>query len=145
MRLRKPKAVSSERLVLNSFSSRRCLLSMATSFDTYALIDHGAKLKFLLDTKTKFPVPLCEPQTSNTLQYVNSHNKMPLSKDTKPVIIIPHKSLRQNFEISCTYRTAAVNVTPNNIFELNQICATFYHLCHIFSCATFSSGCWWQN
>ena len=70
---------------------------------------------------------------------------MPLSKDTKPVNIIPNKSLRQNFEISCAYRTASVNVTPNNILQLNQRCATINHLCHIFSFATFSSGCWWQN
>ena len=70
------------------------------AFDTYALIDHGSHFTLLLDTIITFLALLCEAQTSTTLQYVNTQNKMPLSKITAPVIITPNKSLRQSFEIS---------------------------------------------
>ena len=99
------------------------------AFDTYALIDHGSQFTFLLDTITNFPTFRCEAQT--TLQYVNTQNEMPLSILTAPVIITPYKSLRQSFEISRAYSTPAMNVTPANIFELNQICDTFKILRHI--------------
>ena len=101
------------------------------AFDTYALIDHGSQFTFLLDTITNFLALPCEAQTSTTLQYVNTPNEMPLSKITAPVIITPYKSLRQNFEISRAYSTPAMNVTPANIFELNQLCDTFNNLRHI--------------
>ena len=101
------------------------------AFDTYALIDHGSQFTFLLDTITNFLALPCEAQTSTTLQYVNIQNEMPLSKITAPVIITPYKSLRQSFEISRAYSTPAMNVTPANIFELNQLCDTFNNLRHI--------------
>ena len=101
------------------------------AFDTYALIDHGSQFTFLLDTITNFLALPCEAQTSTTPQYVNTQNEMPLSKITAPVIITPYKSLRQSFEISRAYSTPAMNVTPANIFELNQLCDTFNNLRHI--------------
>ena len=101
------------------------------AFDTYALIDHGSQLTFLLDNITNFLALPCEPQTSTTLQYVNTQNEMPLSKITAPIIISPYKSLRQSFEISRAYSTPAMDVTPANIFELNQLCDTFNNLRHI--------------
>ena len=101
------------------------------AFDTYALIDHGSQFTFLLDTITNFLSLPCEPQTSTTLQYVNTQNEMPLSKITAPVIITPYKSLRQSCEISRAYSAPAMNVTPANIFEWNQICDTFNNLRHI--------------
>ena len=101
-----------------------------TAFVTYALIDYGSQFTFLLNTITNFLALPCEAQTSNTLQYVNTQNKMPISKLTAPVIITPYK-LRQSFEMSRAYSTPAMNVTPANIFELNQICDTFNNLRHI--------------
>ena len=98
------------------------------AFDTYALIDHGSRFTFLLDTITNILALPCEAQTSSTLQYVNTQNEMPHSKITAPVIITPFKSLRQSFEISRAYSTLATNVTPANIFELNQLCDTFNNL-----------------
>ena len=98
------------------------------AFDTYALIDHGSQFTFLLDTITNFLALPCEAQTSTTLQYVNTQNEMPLSKITAPVIISPYKSLRQSFEIYRAYSTPAMNFTPANIFELNQLCDTFNNL-----------------
>ena len=68
---------------------------------------------------------------SATLQYINTQNKTPLSKITRPVNITPNKSLRQSFEISCAICTPAMHVTPANIFELNQICDSFNNLQHI--------------
>ena len=85
------------------------------AFDTYALIDHGSQFTFLIDTITNFLALPCEAQTSTTLEYVNTQNKMPLSKITAPVIITPNKSSRQSFEISRAYSTPAMNVTPANI------------------------------
>ena len=101
------------------------------AFDTYALIDHGSQFTFLLDTRKNFLALPCEAQTSTTIQYVNTQNKMPFSKITAPVIIPPYKSLRQSFEISRACSTPPMNVTPANVFELNQICDTFKNLRHI--------------
>ena len=101
------------------------------AFDTYVLIDHGSQFLFLLDTITNLLALPCEAQTSTTLQYVNTQNEMPLSKITAPVIITPYKSLRQSFEISRAYSTPAMNLTPANIFELNQLCDTYNNLRHI--------------
>ena len=100
------------------------------AFDTYALIDHDSQFTFLLDTITNFLALPCEAQTSTTLQYLTTQNEM-LSKITAPVIITPYKSLRQSFEIYRAYSTPAMNVTPANIFELNQLCDTFNNLRHI--------------
>ena len=104
---------------------------MPLSFDTYALRDHGSQFTFLLDTITNFLALPCEAQTSTTLQYVNTQIEMSLSKITAPVIITPYNSLRQSFEISRACSTPAMNVTPSNVFELNQICDTFNNLRHI--------------
>ena len=101
------------------------------AFDTHALIDHGSQFTFLLDTITNFLALPCGAQTSTTLQYVNTQNKMPLSKITAPVNIIPFKSLRQSFETSRAYSMPAMNATSANIFELNQICDIFHNLRHI--------------
>ena len=101
------------------------------AFDTYAPMDNGSQFTFLLDTITNLLALPCEAPTSTTLQYVNTQNKTPLSKITALVIITPYKSLRQSFEISRAYSTSAMNVTPANIFELNQICDTFHNLRHI--------------
>ena len=101
------------------------------AFDTYALIDQGSQFTFLVDTITNFLALPCEAQTSTTLQYVKNQNEMPLSKITAPVIITPYKSLRQSFEIPRAYSTPSMNVTPANIFELNQLCDTFNNLRHI--------------
>ena len=104
---------------------------MLLSFVTYALIDHGSQFTFLLDTIANFLALPCESQTSTTLQYVNTQNEMLLSKITAPFIITPYNSLRQIFEISRACSTPAMNVTPSNVFELNQICDTFNNLRHI--------------
>ena len=104
------------------------------AFDKCALIDHGSQFTFLLHTITNFLALLCEVQTSTTLQYVNTHSEMPLSKITAPVIFTPYKSLRQGFKISRANSTPAMNVTPANIIELNQICDTLNNLGHIQFC-----------
>ena len=100
------------------------------AFDAYALIDLGSQFTFLLDTITYFLALPCEAQKSTTLQYVNTQNEMPLSKITAPVITTSCELLRQSFEISRAYSTPAMNVTPANIIELNQICDTFNNLRH---------------
>ena len=101
------------------------------AFDMYALLDHGSQFTFLLDTITNILALPCEAQTSTTLQHVNTQNETPFSKITAPVIITPYKSLRQSFEICRAYSTPAMNVTPANIFELNQICDIFNNLHNI--------------
>ena len=101
------------------------------SSDTYALIDPGSQLTFILDKITEFFALPCEDQEVTTFQYLNTGHDMPPSKISEPVAVAPYENLDQKFQITTTYSTPCLNVAPANTFELNQLCDKFKELRHI--------------
>ena len=101
-------------------------------FDTYALIDPGSQVTFLLDKVFSFLELPCEAQASTTLQYLNTEHEMPLSKISETVTVTPFDKVNQQFSIARAYSTPCLNVSPTNVLELNQLCDTFKELSHIY-------------
>ena len=72
------------------------ILKGKKAFDTYALIDPGSQCSFVLDAISEYLEVPCESQQSVALQFLNTENKMTLSKINEPVTITPYKSIPLN-------------------------------------------------
>ena len=59
------------------------------AFDTYALINPGSQITFILDKVTDFLTPPCEDLEATTLQNFNTKHDMPLSKTSEKVTTAP--------------------------------------------------------
>ena len=83
-------------------------------FDTYA------QFTFLLDKVTSFRELPCEAKASTALQYINTEHEMPLSKESETVTVTIFDKIDQQFSIARAYGTPYLNLSPANVFELNQ-------------------------
>ena len=90
------------------------------------MIDLGSQFTFLMDKVTSFLELPCKAQASTTLQYLNIEHEI-----SETVTVTPFDKINQQFSIARAYSTPCLNLSPDNVIELNQLCDTFKKFSHI--------------
>ena len=99
--------------------------------DTYALIDPGSQLTFMLDQIADF-LEISSSETANmSSQYININHEMPVAKLDNIVNLAPYKQTGQTFPIRNVYKTPFLNIPPADVAHLNEICQGFKGFRHI--------------
>ena len=102
------------------------LLNGKKAFDTYALIDRGRQITFILDKFKEFLVLPCNDPKATTIQSTISQ----CQKFLNLWKLHPMKCGSKVSKITTTYSTPCLNVAPANTFEHNQFCDAFKKMCH---------------